>query len=645
MGRAAPGRPPHPQKTVGPMEDYYEILEVHPKASEEVIGRAYRVLALRYHPDVHPPDRREWADGRMKRLNEAYAVLGDSQKRAAYDVRREAQATAGAPAARVHAAAAPARRASAGPAVADTSRCALHPDRKRASVCLECRRSVCLSCRVLRDGRPYCPECAAKLARAAALPAPGFAQAPTPPFGHRSFQERLSSWGWMNAALATGALMLWLHATLAPLVVCTRAGAAVVATTSACVALLLVGAGVVAAEGLAAALPAAARRRSAAILALPLIGALALGVRQEAALWVHLDQRIADGERAIAAWRTFASAFPQPQPSRQSGSAPAASPVPPRFQRFAFERLLQDSPRQAGPPAGAAPQPAPTAHPLPTTIPERPIGAARDFLATEYSRRKGHLWQRAVCLAFVVWAASKQGDSADAGALAAAREYGSLAEDPGLKHPGWKRICDSYLHSKNAVAAQAERERAEAEQKKREKDAEDRNAREEQERQGREEQARKVREEQARVEQARKAGEDQARAEQERKTREEQTRRAREDQARAEQEKERLRRDAILRPAVAASEMIARGDPRGLTLGITVLTPALQAASPEWFEGLAYQMAEMAVKQKDARTLTQVTDQYINVSRLRRHQTVFNEWRAQLGRPPMAVPAIQQGGA
>ncbi len=62
--------------------DYYAILQVHPKATREVIDAAYRKLASKYHPDVNASDE---AVEIMKRLNESYEVLTDPNKRAAYD--------------------------------------------------------------------------------------------------------------------------------------------------------------------------------------------------------------------------------------------------------------------------------------------------------------------------------------------------------------------------------------------------------------------------------------------------------------------------------------------------------------------------------------------------------------------------------
>ena len=63
--------------------DYYEVLGVGRDASEQDLKSAYRKLALKYHPDRNPGDAR--AEEQFKEAAEAYAVLGDSEKRARYD--------------------------------------------------------------------------------------------------------------------------------------------------------------------------------------------------------------------------------------------------------------------------------------------------------------------------------------------------------------------------------------------------------------------------------------------------------------------------------------------------------------------------------------------------------------------------------
>ncbi|NUM44551.1 MAG: molecular chaperone DnaJ [Anaerolineales bacterium] len=62
--------------------DYYEILGVPKTATPEDLKQAFRNLARKYHPDV---SKEEHAEERFKEINEAYAVLSDEQKRAAYD--------------------------------------------------------------------------------------------------------------------------------------------------------------------------------------------------------------------------------------------------------------------------------------------------------------------------------------------------------------------------------------------------------------------------------------------------------------------------------------------------------------------------------------------------------------------------------
>src|SRR3990167_9514391 len=65
--------------------DYYEILGIAKGASADDIKRAYRALAMKHHPDRVPTDQKKPAEERFKEISEAYAVLSDPQKRAAYD--------------------------------------------------------------------------------------------------------------------------------------------------------------------------------------------------------------------------------------------------------------------------------------------------------------------------------------------------------------------------------------------------------------------------------------------------------------------------------------------------------------------------------------------------------------------------------
>ncbi|WP_120944042.1 molecular chaperone DnaJ [Helicobacter labacensis] len=63
--------------------DYYEVLGVDKKADKETLKKAYKKLALKYHPDRNMGDQE--AEEKFKEINEAYGVLGDDQKRQIYD--------------------------------------------------------------------------------------------------------------------------------------------------------------------------------------------------------------------------------------------------------------------------------------------------------------------------------------------------------------------------------------------------------------------------------------------------------------------------------------------------------------------------------------------------------------------------------
>lgn len=71
------------------MKTLYEILEVSETASEEIIEKAYKVLAKKYHPDLQTEDNRKKAEERMKEINEAYEILSDENKRKDYDNKLE----------------------------------------------------------------------------------------------------------------------------------------------------------------------------------------------------------------------------------------------------------------------------------------------------------------------------------------------------------------------------------------------------------------------------------------------------------------------------------------------------------------------------------------------------------------------------
>ena len=63
--------------------DYYEVLGVEKNASDSEIKKAYRKLAMKYHPDLNPGDKT--AEEKFKEVNEAYEVLSDADKKARYD--------------------------------------------------------------------------------------------------------------------------------------------------------------------------------------------------------------------------------------------------------------------------------------------------------------------------------------------------------------------------------------------------------------------------------------------------------------------------------------------------------------------------------------------------------------------------------
>ena len=73
------------------MKNYYEILEVNKKASKEVIEKAYKVLVKKYHPDLYTGQKKNYAEEKIKEINEAYSVLTDEFMKEQYDAELEKQ--------------------------------------------------------------------------------------------------------------------------------------------------------------------------------------------------------------------------------------------------------------------------------------------------------------------------------------------------------------------------------------------------------------------------------------------------------------------------------------------------------------------------------------------------------------------------
>ena len=81
--RPPDGEAASPPPDLEPEDDYYETLQLNPKADPDTIHRVYRILAQRYHPD-----NTETGDaGMFRRVSDAYRVLREPEQRAAYDVR------------------------------------------------------------------------------------------------------------------------------------------------------------------------------------------------------------------------------------------------------------------------------------------------------------------------------------------------------------------------------------------------------------------------------------------------------------------------------------------------------------------------------------------------------------------------------
>ena len=72
---------------------YYDVLQVSPRSDDDEIKRAYRRLAMVYHPDLNPQNR-PLAELRFRLINEAYAHLKTREKRARYNLNQKARAAA-----------------------------------------------------------------------------------------------------------------------------------------------------------------------------------------------------------------------------------------------------------------------------------------------------------------------------------------------------------------------------------------------------------------------------------------------------------------------------------------------------------------------------------------------------------------------
>jgi len=72
-----------------PNKDYYAILWVSENASQEELKKAFRKLAMQYHPDRAPEDKKKEYEKKFKEINEAYQVLWDENKRRQYDAFRK----------------------------------------------------------------------------------------------------------------------------------------------------------------------------------------------------------------------------------------------------------------------------------------------------------------------------------------------------------------------------------------------------------------------------------------------------------------------------------------------------------------------------------------------------------------------------
>jgi DnaJ-class molecular chaperone len=76
-------------------KDHYRTLQIGRHAEPEVIEKAYKALAMKYHPDRAAPEERQRANARLQEINEAYSVLSDPAGRRRYDATLPAEKDGG----------------------------------------------------------------------------------------------------------------------------------------------------------------------------------------------------------------------------------------------------------------------------------------------------------------------------------------------------------------------------------------------------------------------------------------------------------------------------------------------------------------------------------------------------------------------
>lgn len=612
------------------MTDYYEILEVHPNASPEVIARAYRVLVSRYHPDLHPPERRAWAEDRMKRVNEAFSVLSDPQKRADYDRKRQAANLPNNDAQSVVASPVSTPTAPAPPTVViNPAVCVFHPGRPRVSICLECRRSVCGECRVLRHGRPYCRECAQRFAE------PATSQPTTPaPLTRRTSSEaqsprlRLSARGWVNATLAVCALGIWLYVTVAPKVVYDKPSAVLVSALC----------GALAAGTVFLALMALrAQRLPLRGIGIPLVHSLAAFILL-VLLWTGSQQAMKASEKVqhnIAhreAERTRQAT--QKQAKSYLENFIASFPGHEKPEKGLWQQLSDGTWKWLEQHTGLAEEQetqlnAEEVEPFPNNLPPDKTRAARSrakkFIGTEYSQRPDQTRNRAVCLHFIVWAELKQPTNTDV--TKEAEECLKLAQ-----RAEQKRDCDFYLCLRRMqrgdgqampkglsfITPEIQQQFPEAlDQLTRAllsffKERHDW------------ESLLVLKERYAAAFQSNNPA-------------------APASSGPRAAEIEQAVREALDGQVKYVHQLIRNNDLRAKEEGLKVLKPELQRCNGEAFETLALELGQWLYRSRDKEGLEQLRNQYQTVSALKRHQTQFDRWLNELNPPSSPSPRVQGG--